>query len=59
VSYCQDDRTTNCYFVFIAKEQPEAGCKCYVFKSDNQAADIMRAIGAFRAACGWGGMGWV
>ncbi len=45
VSYCQDDRRSNNIFCFIAKESPTAPKCCFAFKSVNQAADIMNAIG--------------
>jgi hypothetical protein len=45
VSYCQDDRKGNNIFCFIAKESPTAPKHCYAFKSDDQAAEIMHAIG--------------
>eukprot|EP00047_Mylnosiga_fluctuans_P003901 m.231608 g.231608 ORF g.231608 m.231608 type:complete len:551 (-) comp12239_c0_seq1:53-1705(-) len=51
VSYCQDERATNRYFVFIAREQPDQPMKCFVYKSDYQAAEIMTALGsAFKKA---------
>ena len=52
VSYCQDDRKGNCIFAFIAKESPEKPKRCYGFKSDNQAQEVMAAIGHAFAKAG-------
>lgn len=45
VSYCQDDPRGNDRFAFICKMGPDAPRKCYVFKSDNQASQILSDMG--------------